>query len=138
MTLDDSTFAIGFLLAPFVVGLLAPLIARETGPASGWVLAIVPAGIFVGLLTFVGRPSTGFELDWVPVLGLTLSLLVDGLSLTFGLAVSGIGAFVLVYSGAYLKRHPHRGRFMAFMLLFTGSMLGLVFADSLVALFAFW
>src|SRR3569833_2366482 len=117
---------------------MAPLISRETGPAAGWILAVVPAGIFVGLLTLIGKTSAAFELGWVLVLGLKLSLLIDGLSLTFGLAVSGIDTFELVYSGTYLKRHPHRGRFMSFMLLFTGAMLGLVLADSLVALFVFW
>src|SRR5690606_16578248 len=44
----------------------------------------------------------------------------------------------LVYSGAYLKGHPHQGRFLSFMLLFMGAMLGLVLADNTVVLYAFW
>jgi multicomponent Na+:H+ antiporter subunit A len=75
---------------------------------------------------------------WVPSLGLDLSFLVDGLSLTFALTVSGIGTLIIIYSGAYLAGHPHRGRFLAFMLWFMGAMLGLVLADSTPALFAFW
>ena len=142
MTLDYSTFAIAFLFAPFVLALIAPVISRETGPAAGWILAIVPAGIFFGLSTLIAGTSAGqyiqFGIDWVPALNLRLSFVIDGLSLVFGLAISGVGTFVIIYSGTYLRRHPHRGRFMAFMLLFTGAMLGLVFADSLPALFAFW
>ncbi len=142
MTLDFDTFAILLLLAPFLAALLAPLISRETGRAAGWILAIVPAGLFAALLTLVGTIAGGtpvkFSIEWVPVLDLHLSLMIDGLSLVFGLLITGIGAAILVYSGAYLDGHPHRGRFLAFMLLFMGAMLALVLSDSLVALFAFW
>ena len=142
LALDFDSFAILLLLAPFFVAVLAPLITAETRFAAGWILAIVPAGIFSGLSTLIPQIVAGqtvnFSIDWVPVLGLRLSFLIDGLSLVFGLAISGIGAFILIYAGAYLKGHPQRGRFMAILLLFMGSMLGLVFADSLVALFAFW
>jgi len=142
LALDFDAFAIALLLAPFVIGLIAPLITRETGPAAGWILAIVPAGICAALLTLIGEVARGdiirFGVNWVPELGLRFSFLVDGLSLIFGLAVSGIGAVIVVYSGAYLKGHAHCGRFMAVMLGFTGSMLGLVFAENLVTLFVFW
>ena len=37
-------------------------------------------------------------LDWVPVYGIALSFLVDGLSLTFALLISGIGALILKLS----------------------------------------
>lgn len=142
MALDFDSFAILLLLAPFFVALIAPLITTETRFAAGWILAIVPAGIFSALGTLIPQIVAGqtlkFGVDWVPVLGLRLSFLIDGLSLVFGLTISGIGALILIYAGAYLKGHQQRGRFMAILLLFMGSMLGLVFADSLVALFAFW
>ncbi len=142
MALDFDTFAILLLFAPFVAALLAPMISRETGRAAGWILAVVPAGLCLALVSLVGDVAGGtvvkVGVDWVPVLNLRLSLLIDGLSLTFGLLITGIGAIILIYSGAYLSGHPHRGRFLSVMLLFMGAMLGLVLADSLVALFVFW
>ena len=142
MALDFDVFAIALLLAPFIIALIASLVSQETGPAAGWILAIVPGGICAALITLIDQVAHGeiirFGVDWVPELGLRFSFLVDGLSLVFGLAVSGIGAVIVVYSGAYLKGHAQRGRFMAIMLGFTGSMLGLVFAENLVTLFVFW
>ncbi|MEO6012230.1 MAG: hydrogen gas-evolving membrane-bound hydrogenase subunit E [Devosia sp.] len=142
MELSFDTFTLLVLMAPFAVALLAPTISRETGRAAGWILALVPAGLFVMLLSMIGDVAAGhpvsITVDWVPALGLRFSLLIDGLSLTFALLISGIGAFILVYSGDYLAGHPHRGRFFAFLLLFMGAMLSLVLADSLVALFVFW
>ena len=129
-------------IAPFLAAALAPLIQRGAGARSGWILALVPALIFLFLLRFIAPVAAGgtiaASLDWVPDHGLGLNFLIDGLSLTFALTISGIGTFILIYSGAYLKGHPHQGRFFAFMLMFTGAMLGLVLADSMIALYAFW
>jgi len=142
LAVDFDTFAILFLLAPFLAAALAPLLARATGPAAGWILAIVPAALCVTLATVIPAVAAGktvaYAIDWVPALDLRLKFVIDGLSLVFALLITGIGAFILVYSADYLKTHPQRGRFLGFMLLFMGAMLGLVLADSLPALFAFW
>ncbi|MEP7240305.1 MAG: hydrogen gas-evolving membrane-bound hydrogenase subunit E [Devosia sp.] len=142
MALDFDAFAIGLLLAPFAMALLAPLISQETGRAAGWIIAIVPAGLFVALLSLLGPVASGkivqFAVDWVQTLGLEFALRIDGLSLVFALLISGIGSVVAVCSASFLDGHAHRGRFMAFLMLFMGAMLGLVLADSLPALFAFW
>ena len=64
--------------------------------------------------------------------------MVDGLSLLFALLITGIGAFILLFAGEYMKGYPQRGRFTLFLVGFMLAMLGLVLADNLVALFVFW
>jgi multicomponent Na+:H+ antiporter subunit A len=129
------------VLLPFVAAVLTPLLYRIAGDLTGWIVALVPAVAFVLLWGLIGRVSTGEEIavvwPWAPSWGLNLSFLVDGLSLTFALTIAGIGALILLYVSAYLKGH-RQGRFLAFMLAFVGAMQGLVLADSLVALYAFW
>jgi len=129
-------------IAPFLAAALAPFIHRFTKSHSGWVLAIIPVSIFIYLLGFVEQIARGEVVnagfDWVPSYGLRLSFYLDGLSVTFALLISGIGTFIILYSGAYLKGHVHQGRFLAFMLMFMGSMLGLVLSDNLISLFVFW
>lgn len=142
MELSFDVFAVSILLAPFIAALLAPLVSRGTGPAAGWILAIAPAALFACLFSFIGDVAAGvpqrIAIDWVPALGLSLGFYIDGLSLTFGLLITGIGALIIVYASAYLSSHPQRGRFLAFMLAFMGAMLGLVLADGFVSLFVFW
>ncbi len=137
----DFTIAL-IPIAPFLAAFMAPFIHRFAGYSAGWILAIVPASIFVFLLGFVEPISNhGFVqavIEWVPAYNLNLSFFIDGLSLTFGLLISGIGTIIVIYSGAYLKGHHHQGRFFAFILMFMGSMLGLVLADSLLVMFIFW
>src|SRR4029079_2009235 len=69
-----------------------------------------------------------------------LSLRLDGFAFLFCLLVTGIGALVVVYAGAYLaERSPRdRARFFTLILLFMTSMLGAVLADDLIVLFLFW
>lgn len=122
--------------------MLAPLVHRLARPFAGWLLALVPAAIFLFLVSLVDRVAhqgpISARIDWVPAYDLDLSFLVDGLSLTFALTISGIGTLIVLYSGAYLKGHPHLGRFFGFLLAFMGAMLGLVLADNMLALFMFW
>jgi multicomponent Na+:H+ antiporter subunit A len=131
---------IGVLL-PFAAALVAPRVARGLGRHTGWLLALVPAGIFATFwrwLPIVPGEVRTSRLSWVPDLGVELSFLADGLSITFVLLITGIGTLVLVYAGGYLAGDPRLGRFYGFILAFMGSMLGLVLADNVITMFVFW
>ncbi|GGF29635.1 Na(+)/H(+) antiporter subunit A [Youhaiella tibetensis] len=137
----DQTITL-IAIAPFLAAILAPFIFRFAGSYSGWILAIVPAAIFLYVLNFIepvaANGAVRAGLDWIPSYDLRFSFLLDGLSLTFALTIAGVGTLILIYSGGYLKGHPHQGRFLAYMLAFMGAMLGLVTADNLVSLVLFW
>ncbi|MEO0359196.1 MAG: proton-conducting transporter membrane subunit, partial [Pseudomonadota bacterium] len=113
--------------------------------SNGWdgsVPIIVAVGLFVWFCQFLAPIAAGgtvrFAWDWVPALGISISFLIDGLSLTFALLISGIGALVLLYSNTYLAGHPQYARFALFLTSFMLAMLGLVLADNLIAVFVFW
>ena len=129
-------------LAPFVLAVFAPFVRRRVGDSAGWALAVLPAALFIYFAQFLGPVASGetfiFSTEWVPALGIELSFYVDGLSLLFALLITFIGAFIVLYAGAYLKGHADLGRFFMFVLMFMGSMLGLVLADNVVTLFVFW
>ena len=130
------------LLLPFLGAALAPLLCRVLKHNAAWLLALAPTLIFIHLAGFVGQVAGGQPVsggyDWIPSLGIRFSWYLDGLSLTFGLLISGIGALIVLYSGGYLKGHAQQGRFLSFILLFMGAMLGLVVSDSFLMLFVFW
>ncbi len=130
------------LLLPFAGAVLAPLLVRWLGHAAAWVLAILPLAAFAILARHLESISQGTVVtagfDWIPALGVRFSILLDGLSLTFALLVTGIGTLIVLYAGGYLKGHPHLGRFLSFLFLFMGAMLGLVVSDSFLMLFVYW
>jgi len=129
------------VLLPFVVAPVAPAVARMLGRRTGWLLALVPAGIFVSFwrsLPIAPGETHTWRVPWVPDLGVELAFLADGLSTTFALLITGIGALVLIYAGDYLAGDRRLGRFYGFILAFMGSMLGVVLADNVITLFVFW
>ena len=130
------------VLAPFVLAVFAPTVRRLAGPGTGWVLASLPAGLTLYFAQYLGPVSAGeaisFSIPWVPALGIHLSFYVDGLSLMFALLIIGIGSFIVLYAATYLSKHVDLGRFLMFILMFMGSMLGLVLSDNVVTLFVFW
>ncbi|MCV9997778.1 putative monovalent cation/H+ antiporter subunit A [Pararhizobium sp. YC-54] len=140
MNVADLTFLA--LCLPFLGALAAPALTRVLGHNAAWVLALIPAFVFLHFLGFSAEIARGETVIggylWVPSFNVSFSWLLDGLSLTFLLLISGIGALIVLYSGGYLKGHPHQGRFFSFLLMFMGSMLGLVASDSFLMLFVFW
>ncbi|WP_237067127.1 putative monovalent cation/H+ antiporter subunit A [Microbulbifer guangxiensis] len=106
------------------------------------IVPVVPAVIAALLLWQLPRVMAGevlaFGWHWVPSLGISARFFLDGLNMLFALLISGVGAFVAIYAGAYLSGHPHLRRFYFYLLLFMVGMLGLVLAADLITLFVFW
>jgi multicomponent Na+:H+ antiporter subunit A len=137
---QSLTFLVLFL--PFLAAIAAPFLTRWMKHNAAWVLALAPAFMFVHFTGFLGEVAGGGAVQggfaWIPSLGVNFSWYLDGLSLTFALLISGIGALIVLYSGGYLKGHEHQGRFFSFILMFMGAMQGLVVSDSFLMLFVFW
>ena len=142
MTLPLDSSIDAMVAGPFVTAVIVPFLWRLLGERAAWLAALVPAASFALLASLVSTIASGgvvaASIPWLPAYGISLAFRLDGLSMLFSLAISGIGALVLLYSAAYLRGDPRQGSFFAFMLAFMGAMQGLVLADSLVALFCFW
>ena len=114
----------------------AVLCALATG-ASLLLLALAMPAVLDGNTLIYSR-------DWLPAAGLTFSFRLDGLSAMFALLILGIGLLITLYAHYYLgEKAPSAGgdyspHFYAYMMLFMGSMLGLVLSENLLQLLVFW
>jgi multicomponent Na+:H+ antiporter subunit A len=130
------------VLSGFALSLAAPWLQRIARGATGWILALLPFSLFIYFAGFISAIAAGHVLvvssPWVPSLGVNLSFYLDGLSLTFALLVSGVGALVVIYAGGYLAGDERLGRLYLFLLMFMAAMLGLALAGNLITLFIFW
>ena len=131
-------------LAGFLVLTFGGRRLRE--PIAGWLATGCMASSFVAtlgvFLALVGRPSddrrwvtTLFE--WVPAgdLRVDAGFLVDPLSVTMCLFITGVGALIHLYSIGYMHGDDGYRRFFAYLNLFAFSMLVLVLGDNLLLTF---
>ncbi|MDQ4131637.1 MAG: DUF4040 domain-containing protein [Actinomycetota bacterium] len=109
----------------FLVGALAPVVSVAFVCAR---LADVSRG-----QVFVEHAS------WVPELGVSIDLRLDGMAATMTLIVAGIGLLILLYARSYFAADTaDLGRLAGLLVLFAGAMVGLVQADNLLLLYTCW
>jgi NADH-quinone oxidoreductase subunit L len=134
-----------------LVGFLFLLLAgsRLGEPKAGWLATaasacsfVVAFVVFLGLLTRTGD-NRSFEqvlFDWLPVgsLNVEAGFLVDPLSMTMALFVTGVGTLIHLYSVGYMHGDPKFSKFFLYLNLFLFSMLMLVLGNNLVITFLGW
>ena len=100
------------------------------------------ASLFFHML---GRPAeeravTQKIFEWIHVgsFQVDAGLLLDQLSVSFVLLITGVGTLIHIYSIAYMSHDHDRRRFFAFLNLFIAAMLLLVLGDSYLNLYVGW
>ena len=130
------------LLLHAVCGTVVLLGGRRLGRLSWLVGAVAPASVLVWLLTNGRRVESAngvsARAEWVPELGLAVDVRVDSFAALMIVLVSGIGVLVYAYAWHYFASSGRSGRVAGLLTLFAGSMLGVVVADNLLALYVFW
>jgi len=125
----------------FVVAFISPLIGKF--PRVGtFILSLILLYVLIYFLGLVNpvmeKGHLVYKYAWIPHLGVSLTFLVDGLSLFFAILIVAFGILIVIYSYSYLNGVKYIGRFYAYLILFMGAMLGLVLSDNLISLFVFW
>ena len=127
---------------PFLGALLPPIAIKAGRNVCTAATAAVTALTLVILLTEAPTVYSGgvarMDIPWLPQLGLSLSFFVDGLGLFFATLILAIGLLVILYARFYLDRDDPMGRFFCYLLLFQGSMVGIVLSDNILLLVVFW
>jgi len=120
---------------------------RIDEPRSGWIgtgavaLAFVTAClVFAGLW---GEPEHTYELSlfqWIPAghFNVDIGILLDPLSMTMALFITGIASLIHLYSIGYMHGDSRFPRFFTYLNLFVFSMLVLVLGNNMVLTFLGW
>ena len=137
-------------ILPLVGSTTLLLFGRRIGePRSGWLATTTVVisfaatlGIYIDLLSHDEhhRRITSSLFTWVPAgdFSVDVGFLIDPLSLTMCLFITGVGALIHLYSIGYMHGDENFSRFFAYLNLFTFSMLMLVLGDNLLLTFLGW
>lgn len=130
------------LLLPLLGSLVPVLTARWSRSACALATAIPPSVALMLLLyhssAILDGGSVRFFLSWIPLLGLDITIILDGLAFMFGLLILGIGLLIILYARYYLSERDSMPRFYAYLMLFMTAMLGIVLSGNLLQLWLFW
>jgi NADH-quinone oxidoreductase subunit L len=129
-------------ILPLVSSLLVLPIARLSEKARNLfviLVSLVTAVLAFSLVPDVLGASTplGSPVAWVSS-SITAGVFVDALSVLFTVLVAFFGLIITIYSLGYMKEEEGLTRYYFFLLLFIGSMIGLVIADNFLQMFIFW
>ncbi|HVN67593.1 MAG TPA: proton-conducting transporter membrane subunit, partial [Candidatus Sulfotelmatobacter sp.] len=122
------------LLAVFV-----PVIGSFLLPLIGW--RSKRARNVTALLLILVPLLASLALLPAAAAGERLSLFVftaDALAVFMALVSSLIGAVIVYYSWDYIDHYDNQNEYYLMVVLFLGSMMGLVYASNLIALYIFW
>jgi NADH-quinone oxidoreductase subunit L len=138
------------LLAP-LAGCLAITLAgqRISRRTAGWISTLTTFAAFGGaLVAFIGlwasdpsdREQMSTAYTWLAAgdFEVELQILLDTLSSTMMLIVSGVGGLIVWYSMGYMAGDDEERRYFAYMSLFVFSMLLLVQSGNFLLLLAGW
>jgi multicomponent K+:H+ antiporter subunit A len=127
---------------PFLGAILVAWAGHHGRMRSAYAAAGTTFCALLLLIPSIGEVMQGatllWQYDWLAAAGLTLSFRLDGLGLLFSLMILVIGLLVILYARYYLAASDPMGRFYAYLLLFQGSMLGVVLSENLIQLVIFW
>ena len=131
-------------IIPILSSLFVLLIERFSGKARDYFAVIVSLVTTVFALsmipdiyfgTLISSEST---VTWIPSLGISAGVRVDPLSVFFASLIAFFSFIVILYSLGYMAGEEGLSRYYFFMLLFIGSMIGLVMSDNFLQMFIFW
>ncbi len=106
-------------------------------PVASFVYAVIA---FFALLGDRDRSQDLHLFSYIPVGGFQVSagILVDPLSASFMLLITGVGSLIIIYSVGYMAHDSDRRRFFGYLNLFIAAMLLLVLADNYLVLYVGW
>jgi NADH-quinone oxidoreductase subunit L len=106
-------------------------------PIASFVYAVIA---FFTLLGETDRSRDLHMYSYIVVGGfnVNMGILLDPLSISFALLITGVGSLIHIYSIGYMAHDSDRRRFFGYMNLFVAAMLLLVLADNYLGLYIGW
>jgi NADH-quinone oxidoreductase subunit L len=106
-------------------------------PLASFVYAVI------AFFTLLGETDRSRDLHMYSYLvvggfNVNMGILLDPLSISFALLITGVGSLIHIYSIGYMAHDSDRRRFFGYLNLFIAAMLLLVLADNYLGLYIGW
>jgi proton-translocating NADH-quinone oxidoreductase chain N len=138
--MNGQTTILLAIFVPIFGSFLLPLIgcfSKRLRNVLALLLALTPLVIAFEMMP--GALAGHIAKVFVPLpLGFNFALTGDALALFMAIISSLVGSVIVLYSWDYISHYENQNEYYFIVLLFLGSMMGIVFSASLIYLFVFW
>jgi NADH-quinone oxidoreductase subunit L len=148
VSLARPELSFGLLALPFLSFLILFFFGKKLPRQGDWLGIGTTAGSFLLALFILAQvwngPPQALNWDWFTLgigankISFSVGIYLDALAGLMLALVTFISLLVQVFSVAYMHHEPGYARYYAYLSLFTGAMLGLIFSSNLLVLFIFW
>jgi proton-translocating NADH-quinone oxidoreductase chain N len=128
------------IFIPVIGSLTIPIAGRiSKSVRSAWSLILGGATAVLPLLLIPLALRGGEEVFRHPLaLGLDFTIIVDPLAVFMSIVSSFVGFLIIVYSLGYVAQEENQDEYYLMVVLFIGSMMGLVYSSNLIFMYLFW
>ena len=138
--MTDKILLVSCVFIPLVAAVIAPLAGYvSTRLRNALALAAISAS-FIAAASLIPAVLAG-KIVTVNVslpMGFNFILTADCLAVFMATVSSSVGAIIVLYSFGYISHYPNQNEYYFMVVLFLGSMMGLVFSANLIFLYIFW
>lgn len=130
------------LLVKLLPAFLLLLIGKTIHRYAKWIALSASLASFVLFIAYLPTLqqglNTSLNLDYIPSMGIQLSLKIDWLSFPFLLTEEFVTIFAMIYAIGYIKSDDRNHIFYALLLLFSAGMSGTTLANDIFIFYFFW
>ena len=130
------------LLVKILPAFLLLMIGKSIHRYAKWIAlsaSLASLGLFIIYIPALQQGlNTPLNLDYLPSMGIQLSLKIDWLSFPFLLTEEFVTIFAMIYAIGYIKSDDRNYIFYALLLLFSAGMSGTTLANDIFLFYFFW
>jgi multicomponent K+:H+ antiporter subunit A len=138
----NETILTCLLVLPFAGCLIGAFVPTNGRNAEAWFAGVIAAASLVLVCLSYPAVAEGAVIratfEWLPSLGVNITLRMDGLAWLFAVLVTGIGFLVVLYARYYMSPADPLARFFSLLLGFMGAILGIALSGNLIQIVFFW
>jgi len=138
----QELISLSVLLVKLLPAFLLLLIGKTIHRYAKWIAllaSLASLGLFIAYIpTLQQGLNTPLNFDYLPAMGIQLSLKIDWLSFPFLLTEEFVTIFAMVFAIGYIKSDNRNHIFYALLLLFSAGMSGTTLANDIFLFYFFW
>ena len=138
----QDVIKLSVLLVKLIAALLLLIIGKPMQRHTKWVAlatSLLSLGLFIAYVPLlqqgIDRP---LDLNYLPAMGIRLSLNIDWLSFPFLLTEEFVTLFAILYAVGYVKNQERNHTYFGLLLLFSAGMSGTTLANDIFLFYFFW